>query len=248
MRIIFIVMVLFIASELVNAIELREVVKDGIHYVVGAQEVPAKVLNFEQAHPKLPANRPFISAKEFVPLGLYGGDWGDAVWNYMLADLRRHYCNTYYVNGSYNKPYPPSKVDSRNFEGLKALLYTADKWNIRIHYQNQNSPLHWPSRKTVRGDRNQIYNRIADWLNRHLPEIRDDKILRRALLVWGPSEELDTETASDVRLRQLNDLSETLDPYHPMVILLMAGPIDTLNALYKNIGKLPIILPDPYYI
>ncbi len=241
------VLILLMFSGLVSAIELKEVVKDGIHYVVGAEEVPARVLNFKKTPPKLPTNRSFIPAKEFVPLGLYGGDWGDAVWNYMFADLRRHYCNTFYVNGSYNKPYPPSKVDSRNFEGLKALLYNADKWGIRIHYQNQSSPLRWPSRKTVRCDRNQIYNRIAEWLNRHLPEIRDDKILKRALLVWGPSEELDTETASDVRLKKLNDLSKQLDSYHPMAILLMANSFKALDALYENIGDLPIILTDPYY-
>ncbi len=245
---ISILFILFIFPSLVTAVELREVVRDGVHYVIGAKEVPERVLKFKGKEILKGREERFVPARDFVPLGVYGGDWGDALWNYIFADLHRHYCNTFYVNGSYNKPYPPSKFDSRNFDGLKALLYEADKWNIRIYYQNQSSPLRWPSRKAVKCDREQIYNRIAEWLKQHLPEIRDDEVLKRALLVWGPCEELDTETAGDGRLRKLKELSEELDPYHPMVILLMAGPIETLNALYKNMGKLPIILSDPYYI
>ena len=240
--------ILSIFSGQLPAAELKEVIRDGIHYVIGAEEIPAKVFNSRQTPPALPVERPFISATNFVPLGIYGGDWGDATWNYILSDLQKHNCNTFYINGSGNKPYPPSKVDSRNFAGLKKFLYQADKWNIRLYYQNQGSPLRWPARKKIQCDRDQRYNTITGWLKQHLPEIRKDQALRRALLAWGPSEELDMATAEDARLGKINALSGKLDPYHPMIILLKAVSIEEQRALYKNIGALPVILPDPYYI
>ena len=33
----------------------------------------------------------------------------------------------------------------------------------------------------------------------------------------------------------------------PVVILLMCGSFDALDALYDNVGELPIIITDPYY-
>ena len=40
------------AQAALDDIVLEEVVKDGIHYVVGADEIPARVLNFKKTPPR----------------------------------------------------------------------------------------------------------------------------------------------------------------------------------------------------
>lgn len=224
---------------------LEEVVEDGIHYVICPDEFPDRVMNFSGVKPELAEERPFIPAEKFVPVGLYGGGYGELVNKFLLADAARHYSNTYYINGSL--PYRTDKT-AANLEGAIRFVKEADSWGLRTYYQNQSASIRWPSRISMTGDRAKIYEKAKAWLESAIPEFVNDPVLRRGLLVWGPVEEIDLETAQDPLLAKL--MKETfgkLDTYHPAAILLRAISYDAQEAMYKSMGNMPIIISDPYH-
>jgi len=219
---------------------------DGVRLRWGISEIPERVTSFRSPLAGRPAERyGAIPAPEFVPLGAYGGDFGDATWDYRLSDITSRYGNSYYVNGSH-QPYPPGTLVPRTAEGLKALCRRAARLGVRIYYQDQSSPLSWPTRITHGPPREQVYRRASAWVKEVVPQFASDPELRAGLLAWGITEEIDAETAREPLLKKLKEQIERADPYHPPLVLIMPHTSGVQDALFESWGRIPIVVTDHY--
>ncbi len=243
------VIFLFALITTANCFGWEQADVNGIHYRWGRSHVPDRIVNFRnpKAHKPM-APKPFIPAENFVPTGLYAGEWGEAFWDYTFTNLVEQHGNSYWINGSYTGSRTPSKISSNSYEGLVEIAKRAARLGIRIYYQNSASPIHWPSRVKITTPRQKVYEKVKAWAEKTLPEFTTDPELKHGILAWSPTEEIDMETAQEPLLAKLrNEVFKKLDPYHPALILLKAGTGAIQEELFKMWGDdIPIIAIDPY--
>jgi len=214
---------------------------NGVHYRWGRPHVPDFIATFHNPLTDQPMGiRPYIPVERYVPTGLYAGEMGQQTWDYVLTKLIERHGNTYYVNGG---------LDSATRDGQMDIARRAARIGVRIYYQNQSSEIWWPSRIGIGPARQEVYDRIAAWADDMLINFVLNYELKEGILVWAPSEEIDMGTAQEPLLAQLrNDVFEAQDPFHPMIIMLMAGSLDIQEELYNMWGPdIPLIVIDPYF-
>lgn len=237
--------IVFITVGLASA-EIKEKVVDGVHLRWGIPEIPDSVMSYRSSETARPKDHyEFIPAEEYVPLGVYLGDWGDATWDFTLKQIRQFGGNFYYVNGGHG-PLPGIKLLSRSKAGLKELTRRAARLGVRIYYQDQSSSLHWPNNIKTGPPREKVYMRVKQWADDILPRFATDPELRAGMLVWGPTEEIDEATARDKQLKKLRDYMQELDPYHPCVVLVMPHTAGVQQALFETWEDIPIAHTDHY--
>lgn len=239
-------LVLAISSSSVAWQETIDV--DNIHYRWGTPYVPAFIIDFNNPLADVPMTpKLFTPAADFVPTGLYAGDWGNAVWDYVLTKLIERNGNSYYINGSFAEPYPPGQIDSASREGQIAVARIAARLGARIYFQNQSSEIYWPSRIGTGPPRQDVYDRIEAWANAMLINFVLNYELKEGILVWGLSEEIDMETAQEPLLTQCrNDIFGAMDPYHPAIIMVMGNSMTIQEELFTQWGDIPLMVTDIY--
>lgn len=223
-------------------------VVEGVHFAPPRPEIPDRLMQparawLEQADEET-VTEP-LPVEDFVPLALYGGGWGDATWASTFERVKKYGGNCYYLNGSQTLR-PPSTLRSNTEEGLELMCRLAEAAGVRLYYQNQESPLHWPIRETMGPPREQVYEHVSEWVARVLPRFASDPQLRAGLLAWGVTEEIDEPTARDPLLHRLREEMQELDPYHPPLILVMPHTPKVQQALYETWGHIPVTLTDHY--
>jgi len=238
------------AAAAIHETDIKEEVRDGVHVRWGRWEIPPQVYSFHlpEADEPMP-DRPFVRAEDCVPLGVYAGDFGDATWDWIFNDIKEHGGNSFYVNGSYTRPYPPCKIDSRTNKGMMALVRRAARCEVRVYYQNHSSNLHWPNRVGKGPPRQEVFDSLRKVAEQVLPRFASDRELKWGLLCWGITEEIDVPTARDPLLAKLKkEVFNKLDPEHPAVILVMHNPSPVQDALVETWGvdEIPIAITDPY--
>lgn len=237
-----------VCSSLVGmpAAVAEEKVVDGVTLRWGTPEIPKRVAAFRA--PATKTRKPVyvsVPAREFVPLGVYAGDFGDATWDFVFNQLRQLGGNSYYVNGSHGR-LPGVKFCSNTQDGLEEMCRRAARMGVRIYYQDQSSPFHWPSRAGSGGNRRVKFREISKWMNDVVPDFATDPELRAGLLVWAPAEEVDESTARDPMLKKIREELVQLDPFHPAAVLVMSHTPHVQEALYESWGKIPITITDHY--
>jgi hypothetical protein len=223
---------------------------DGVHHRWGEPEIPAFITNFDNPKSDEPMGAvTVVPSPEYVPCGLYAGEWGDATWDYIFTKIVEGHGNSYWLAGT-QSPWPPGTLNGSDRAGHVALARTAARLGLRVYYENQNGETYWPATWQPPPASQNAYNETSGWADDMLAQFATDIELRQGILCWGITQETDLATAQEPLLADLkNDVFDVYDPYHPMIIEHRVTDGGVQEAQYTAWGgdaEVPIIVTGPY--
>ena len=173
-------------------------------------------------------NRPIPDIRDWFPLGVYTGDYGN--WDFVIDDLKLHHGNTLYVNSFTNQ--------QANFG---KLLDLAEKAGIRILLQNHNEDgiyiKYLGGRKRFGRDFNQQIQHALDVARNFMPKFKD----QWGLLCYSVSDE--AEFAEIPGIKKIAAIGHTLAPSQPVIALYQT--LSTAKRVMQEF-KPPVLMVDSY--
>ncbi len=141
--------------------------------------------------------------REFFPLGVYGGSYGEQTWPFVFDDLKRHHMNCWWMNG-----------EGHGDEALDRMLSLGEKAGLRIYWADGSDPMFFPFRwGTPESRRERHEKEIVPLFERRAQRFGD----RWGLLCWGLCEEMPPSAVEE--LAPFVELVRKLDPQHPPLLL-----------------------------
>ena len=171
--------------------------------LMAAADVPDHVTNHQPDWLGPPANeREMVPVKDFFPLGVYGGSYGEQTWNFLLDDLVQHHMNCWYLNGG-----------GLDDDALDRLLTKAEQAGVRIYYQDNGHPMYYPWMIGTPESRKERHEKeIVPIVKQRAARFKG----RWGLLAWGLCEEMPAWALDE--MVDYYDLVRREDPNHPPLL------------------------------
>lgn len=165
--------------------------------------VPDHVANHHPAWLDQPApQRRMMPIKDFFPLGVYGGSYGEETWNFLLDDLVRHHMNCWWLNGG-----------GLDDDALDRLFTKAEQAGVRIYWQDNGDPMYYPWMIGTPESRRKRHEReIVPLVKRRAARFKG----RWGLLCWGLCEEMPAWVLDE--MADYYNLVRREDPNHPPLL------------------------------
>jgi len=172
--------------------------------------------------------REMVPTTEFFPLGVYWGSPGEEVWPFVLDDLREHHMNCWWLNGG-----------GLSDDSLDRLLTMAQQAGVRIHCQDNGSPMYYPWHGPTPEQRRHHYEvNIKPVARRRVARFRS----RWGLLGWGLCEEMPASAVEE--MQDYVALVRREDPNHlPVLLYNKTGAAQRAVELYDP----PVIISTDIY-